>query len=319
MSASTPIVLSINGIVKLSDLTAKAFLTKCPRGAYTTARTVDQTRIFEFEAHIQRLANTLGLMNAQPPLPLEKGSVSRVVVPPLRQAMKAFIENSPSQTEMRITVVITNKQIAEESWDASSLKDETQQSLNVSIHISNLPPPPKPPVKVIVRGSPRKNAAAKDSAWVIDRQGLEAQMPSDYNETVLADDDRVYEGLTSNFFAFHKGALITAPEGTVLAGTVRQMAIEICKKDGIPVIEEAPSLANAKDWSGCFVSSTSRLMAPVDVLSLPEAQGQPIYSYATSGSDAHPTVVHIANRVKELLRESSTDVFEYNHEAASTS
>ncbi|KAK1947789.1 hypothetical protein P3T76_000079 [Phytophthora citrophthora] len=44
-----------NGLVIPCDVEATAFLLAHPRGAYTAARTVQQTKIFDYEAHIRRL------------------------------------------------------------------------------------------------------------------------------------------------------------------------------------------------------------------------------------------------------------------------
>jgi hypothetical protein len=40
-------------------------------------------------------------------------------------------------------------------------------------------------LRVQIKGAPRENAAAKDSAWVRERQTLEADQPADVNEIIL--------------------------------------------------------------------------------------------------------------------------------------
>ena len=49
-------------------------------------------------------------------------------------------------------------------------------------HAEPLPPRPRPPVKLQMRGLPRANARAKDSEWVRQRRVLEATKPDDVNE-----------------------------------------------------------------------------------------------------------------------------------------
>ena len=43
----------------------------------------------------------------------------------------------------------------------------------------------------------------------------------------------LYEGLSSNFFAVANGTIYTAGEG-VLAGTVREVALQVARREGIP-------------------------------------------------------------------------------------
>lgn len=44
-----------NGRAIVCDVDATKFILAYPRGAYTAARTVEQTKIFDYEAHLQRL------------------------------------------------------------------------------------------------------------------------------------------------------------------------------------------------------------------------------------------------------------------------
>lgn len=44
-----------NGRALACDVDSTAFILAHPRGAYTGARTVEQTRIFDYDAHVQRL------------------------------------------------------------------------------------------------------------------------------------------------------------------------------------------------------------------------------------------------------------------------
>ena len=68
--------------------------------------------------------------------------------------------------------------------------------------------------------------------------------------------------------------VVTAGEG-VLEGTVRRLLLEVCEREGIPVVLKPPKLAEAASkWEGALISSTSRLMLPIDELYVP-ADGQP--------------------------------------------
>ncbi len=70
-------------------------------------------------------------------------------------------------------------------------------------------------------------------------------------------------------------ALCTARDG-VLIGTVRQLVLDVCAQMGIPVIEEAPHISTIKSWIGCAVSSTSRMLLPINELRFRETDVQPV-------------------------------------------
>jgi len=126
------------------------------------------------------------------------------------------------------------------------------------------------PCTVEVRGSPRQNAQAKDSQWVRDRLIFETTKGVDVNEVLLSDEDRVFEGLSSNFFCVKNGTLFTAPREAVLRGTIQGVVEQICERERIPVVGEFPLLSQASVWEGAFLTSTSRLVLPIGCLRIPE-------------------------------------------------
>ena len=78
------------------------------------------------------------------------------------------------------------------------------------------------------------------------------------------------QGMSSNFAAVMDGTVYTAEEG-VLAGSVRNAMLAVCRREGIPVVLRPPRAAEAPRWAGALVCSTSRLVLPVDRLALPSA------------------------------------------------
>ena len=124
-----------------------------------------------------------------------------------------------------------------------------------------------------MRGAPRANALAKSSKWVAERAPLEALMREDMNELLLATEaGELLEGSQTNFYAICHGAVHTAGEG-VLEGTVRRLLLEVCDREGIPVVLAPPRLPDAAVWDGALISSTSRLLLPIDRLYVP-TEGQ---------------------------------------------
>jgi thiol oxidase len=251
-------------------LASGAWLAAAPRGAYTSARTVGGTSVFELSFHIDRLATSARLMMAADEAegrPGTAGAARRhaaladpaalrpAVLRSLRAALTAFrAANGGAPAEAKLTVLVT--------WGP--------EGGQVSTHAQDLGPRPPPPVKVVVRGAPRANAAAKDSEWVRARRQYEAQQPSDANETLLADaGGAIFEGLSSNFLVLAGGALHTAGEG-VLLGSVREAVLRVAAAQGVPVVLAPPRLGDLATWEAAFVSSTSRLLLPVAVLEAPE-------------------------------------------------
>lgn len=176
---------------------------------------------------------------------------------------------------------------------------------SVAVHVGALPPIPKPPVRVETRTISREDAAIKSSQWVSARKDLESLMyaadvadgcgsinefllcetvASTSRATISANDDKqqqeqpyrgdamILEGSQTNFFAVIDGALHTAStnDGKILSGTIRQMVIQVCQREGIKVVFQTPTLRDAQQkWQGALISSTSRLLLPVDEIYSP--------------------------------------------------
>jgi len=297
-SASTEyqIVLVQNETLVECSENSGDWLSNAPRGAYTTGRTVGRDAVFEFDFHVRRLATSIKLMleadHPGAPFPahlaplLEEGLLRPKVLSSLRAGMRAF--QAPG--EVKLTVLIT--------WD--------DEKFDIFSHLVPLPDRPVPPVKVMVKGNPRSNAAAKDSDWVRARKTLEDDKPKDVNEIVLMQDDGgLFEGMSSNFFVVTKdGTLITAGDG-ILAGTVREVLLQVCQREGVPVRLEAPLLGDIDSWEGCMVSSTSRLALPIDEFTFPTDEGPKSMSFSEA-----PLTKRLAALVQESIAENSTKVFE---------
>jgi branched-subunit amino acid aminotransferase/4-amino-4-deoxychorismate lyase len=203
------------------------------------------------------------------------------------------------------------------------------QPFTLLTHVTPLPPRRPPPIRALVAGAPRENAAAKDSEWVRQRQALEASKPAGVEEILLFDaaSGAVMEGTQTNVFVLlrEEGAvseaasltgeseegggrcdspaggaptypgdgapatatrpgsdvtaggrsgwvLYTAGAG-ILEGTVRRLVLEVCASTpGMPRVElRAPRVQDlaAGRWAGAFITSTSRLVLPIDEVAFP--------------------------------------------------
>jgi branched-subunit amino acid aminotransferase/4-amino-4-deoxychorismate lyase len=94
----------------------------------------------------------------------------------------------------------------------------------------------------------------------------------------------IYEGMASNFFVIvnENGSptLVTAGLEHVLLGTIMKIVLRVCEKRNIPVKWDFPRLQDAINgkWEGCFLSSTSRLVLPIETIQLKDGR------YVTSGT-----------------------------------
>jgi len=152
--------------------------------------------------------------------------------------------------------------------------------LQLYTHVCSLPPARSRDVVAHVRGAPRSNAEAKDSEWVRARVALEAAKPASVEEILLATtgpvtgsgeesgDVRVLEGTQTNFMALLGDELWTAKEG-VLEGTVLRVAVKEAEGMGLRIRREAPRIGRVWEWDAASISSTSRLVMPLDAVVVP--------------------------------------------------
>jgi thiol oxidase len=217
----------------------------------------------------------------------------------LYEAIAAYREASGDiNGEVKCTILVT--------WGSSSPEQQTDNDVDILTHATSLGAIPAPPIKIQIRGAPRQNAAAKDSEWVRQRRIYEDQKPADVNEVVLVDDETggVMEGLSSNFFALVDGKLKTAGEG-ILMGSVREAVLRVAEREGIPVVLEPPTVGELGAWEGAFVSSTSRLLLPVDEASAPELNPPVVKKFEKS-----EVVSHLVDAVMKEVAACSEPVAE---------
>ncbi|RIB06012.1 hypothetical protein C2G38_2218111 [Gigaspora rosea] len=60
--------------------------------------------------------------------------------------------------------------------------------------------------------------------------------------------------------------VVTAPLHFVLEGTIRKIVTMICERDGIDLKSWFPNLDDVVHWEGAFITSTSRLVLPIELI-----------------------------------------------------
>ena len=301
-------------------LSSKEFLATYPlTGAYTTARTSQYgTAIFEWNAHVQRTVASIRSMMEDSAVATSSSSSTALLSLLLDDDLftvrrrldmvvgKAVLnykqinnnnndDNSnsqKSQPELKITVLVgwKKKEKKDDQVDASS-SDSNADMVDIACHVTELPSLPTRPVRVEIRGTPRDNAAAKDSSWVTERLPLEQLMLKSYqpmNELLLTTTDSsdidttttgreeeetmiILEGSQTNFYAIHKDGTVYTAEDGILKGTVRTILLDVCAREHIPVVLEPPNMKLLDIWVGALISSTSRLALPIDAIYLPKS------------------------------------------------
>ncbi|GJJ73404.1 hypothetical protein EMPS_05762 [Entomortierella parvispora] len=302
--------------VSLTTKSANDTLIEYPTGAYTAMRTSEHRGIMDFSCHVNRLANSLSQIQfSVAAMDTEKveqdkeeegeleeqGNEQQEVAEALaqfrdaktlkplmtdlvREGLRDYYGQVPEEStlgEAKVTVLC--------SWDSNN------RSPIFIAHVEPLKAPKERRCKVMVHGSPRHHATAKDSKWVRDRSKLEADLSKDTNEALLLDEESqdLYEGLSSNFCIYDRKlqSLVTAPLYSVLLGTILKMVIAVCEQEKIPILYKFPNLKNIQDWEGAFISSTSRLVLPIETMIMPD------------GSEVHFKESSIIDKIRARVQE----------------
>lgn len=126
------------------------------------------------------------------------------------------------------------------------------------------------------------------------RKPLDKLRPPSATELLLSNDgDQILEGCLMNFFVVCRKDSIddireledlhnhgsaypfevqTAPIADgVLPGVVRQVIIEVCLRNGIPLREVAPSWSKRRLWEEAFITNSLRLLQHVETIQVPSS------------------------------------------------
>lgn len=103
---------------------------------------------------------------------------------------------------------------------------------------------------------------AKTTSWLAETLALRDALASGADEGLFVDArGRILEGTSTNVFALSGNRLITAPEGSVLAGTVRAWVLSNAASVGWRVVERPPSRAEL--LGGAFLTGSLTKIAPI--------------------------------------------------------
>jgi branched-chain amino acid aminotransferase len=244
---------SHNLISLKTDVTSPDEFTRgLPRGLYTTFSTNHNgTRVLGLTAHLDRLyAPAEGI----------RPSASRA---DLRLALaKLALDSTPGESRFRLLL---------------SASDGT-----VYIIVQPFTPLAKEiygyGVKVITADLVRHDPRRKDSGFITESRFARTKVGGDVFEVLLTRDGKIYEGMTSNFYAVlpsviasPKGeaipssrndgaALVTARRG-ILLGVTRRAVLRIARGQGMSIHYRLPHLN--ENFAEAFLTSSSRGVVPI--------------------------------------------------------
>jgi branched-chain amino acid aminotransferase len=211
-----------------------------PQGVYTTLRTYKGNQTLPLEDHIHRLEESAALTGVTIHLRSED----------LRKGIRRAIQDFwPQDTRIRVTV------------------DTTQEhgSIYIAVEPLHVPPPGayEDGVWVVTQPYQRKNPRAKTTSFIARAESLRKALPEGANEVLmLAEDGRILEGTSSNFFAVRGGEIWTAGEG-VLGGITRSLVLKVALEEGLKVRYESVNVEDKALLEEAFLTSASRSVLPI--------------------------------------------------------
>ncbi len=208
-----------------------------PDGIYTVTNTFNTFQTLKLDSHLNRLEDSARYEGI--PLVIDRRR--------LRQALRQMIaEAGFGSVRFRVTI-------------------PREQPADLILTLEPFTPPPPALINAGVRcitapGLTRRNPAAKTTDWMTDRKRF--TMPDGIHEALLiADDERILEGFSSNFYGIMNGELRTAGED-VLAG-IAQLIVFTVAPEIIVLRRDAIHLEEIPDLDEAFITSSSRGIIPV--------------------------------------------------------
>lgn len=221
--------------------------------------------------------------------------VQSLVNDSMRKALPFVLKQRRSGEELAITCLVSGNVDRLEELECD--EEILSKAFDVYVHVGSYVPPlfgiHQNAARLAVVGRGRRTANAKYSDWVRQRKQLEKLRPPSVNELLLSNNgDHILEGCLTNFFVvcrkdvngdYQKAnqrdnestvsiELQTAPvRDGVLPGVLRQVILDICSRNKIPVREIAPSWSEREMWSEAFITNSLRLLQHVEVIQAPNS------------------------------------------------
>jgi len=226
-------------IVRKANTVEKLVLT-LPEGVYSTLRTVQKNKVFQFSFHLNRLVESYSL---------SKNSF-HFDINTIRKPLHKIINEYPAE-EIRIRFHIPHSEpekcyiILEELSTPGKLAIEN----GVCVNTNNL-----------IRSNPK----AKLTSFIKKSEKIKKYCKENNLEEsiILSPERNLLEGLSINFFAIRNKIIYTA-ENEVLSGATRDIILDEAQKANIEINFFPINNDQIDKLEEAFISSTSRGLLPV--------------------------------------------------------
>ncbi len=225
-------------------------------------------RLFEFEAHIQRLDKNLSEVKIELQYSVEKWK--KLLLPLINSTRQQYIY-------LHITRGVADKR---DHHFPKNIEPTIFIMCNDIVAISNR----EEGVKGLTLDDSRWHLCHVKSTALLANVLLKQQaIEKDHSEAILIRDDYVTEGAASNLFAVINGVLTTPPlSNSILPGITRAVLLKIAQQNNISVAEKMISLKALKNAEEIWlVSSTREMLAVVELDGKPVADGKVGYLWHT--------------------------------------
>ncbi|MDO9085844.1 MAG: aminotransferase class IV [Anaerolineaceae bacterium] len=216
------------------------YVLSLPIGVYTTVRTVQKTRIFQFKFHLERLVESINLSGAYFPYCIDD----------IRQSLFRIIENFPSnEVRIRFYIPLNDVDICFIILEELVIPTKIAYKIGIKVNTNTLT---------------RENPKAKLTSFITKSEKIKRFCRENgFEESLMLNaNNNLLEGLSSNFFAVIHGEIYTA-ENDVLDGATRRIILEEAHKENLTIHLKPINYDQLGSISEAFISSTSRGVLPV--------------------------------------------------------
>lgn len=92
---------------------------------------------------------------------------------------------------------------------------------------------------------------------------MEAKKKKAIEVLFISKENKILECTTSNFFAVRRKTVLTPPLNGILKGITREIIIEICKKNNIPILERELYYKEIKTFDEAFITASNKEILPI--------------------------------------------------------
>jgi len=212
-----------------------------PKGAYTTFRTYHHNYVLNLDDHLARLENTAKLMG--------KNCYFNMQI--IHSGISRAIRRIPKKEDVRIRITVP----LGGTISIVFISLEYLRPLPISAYRDG--------VKLTTCRLIRDNPKAKVTEFLEKSVQIKKSLGRDINDALMVgNDNRIKEGISSNFFAVKKNEIWTE-EKDVLSGITRSIVLNEAKRAGLIIHVEGILLEQLPEIDEAFITSSSRGVLPV--------------------------------------------------------